>query len=133
MTIFLATLLVITALVFGAPLAHAESLSDMPPVGTYIGFPGRHIPRLTVGTDGFSISSHIASCVTTKSTLSQDKVTHVVAFDARCIIDGKTWISHEKWRVFSENGETYLATVTTTGKGKPVIELWIKEEEDGDK
>jgi hypothetical protein len=127
MTSVLAALVVITALVFGAPLAHAESLSDMPPVGTYIGFPGRHIPRLTVGPDGFSISSHIASCVTTKSTLTQGKDTHVVAFDARCTVDGKTWISHEKWRVFSENGETYLATITTMGKGKPAIELWIKE------
>lgn len=133
MTIFLANLVVITALVFGAPLAHAESLSDMPPVGTYIGFPGRHIPRLTVGPDGFSISSHIASCITTKSTLKQDKDTHVVSFDARCNLDGKTSISHESWRVFSENGETYLATVTTTGKGKPTIDLWIKQEEEGDK
>jgi hypothetical protein len=113
--------------------ATAEGLSDMPPVGTYDSFPGRHIPRLSVGTDGFSISSHIASCVIIKSTLKRDKDTRVVSFDARCTIDGKTIISHENWRVFSENGETYLATVTTTGKGKPAIDLWIRQEEEGDK
>jgi hypothetical protein len=72
-------LLAMALVVFGASLAHAESLSDMPPVGTYIGFPGRHIPRLLVGTDGFAISSHIASCVTIKSTLKPDKDTHVVS------------------------------------------------------
>jgi hypothetical protein len=110
-------LLLAIVMTTGAPLAHAESLSDMPPVGTYDSFPGRHIPRLSVGTDGFSISSHIATCVTIKSTLKQDKDTHVISFDARCTIDAKTWISHEMWRVFAENSETYLATSTTTGRG----------------
>jgi uncharacterized protein YchJ len=105
----------------------------MPPVGTYDSFPGRHIPRLSVGTDGFSISSHIASCAVIKSTLKQDKDTHVVSFDARCTIDGKTAISHERWRVCSEEGETYLATITTARKGKPAIDLWIKQKEEGNK
>jgi hypothetical protein len=127
---FLIVLVLLVACAIPAISVSAESFSDMPPVGTYDSFPGRHIPRLSIGTDGFSISSHIASCVTIKATLKQDTDTRVVSFDARCTIDGKTKISHEKWRVFSENGETYLATITTTGnKGKPTIALWIKEQD----
>jgi hypothetical protein len=130
MTNFLIVLVLLVACAIPAISVSVESFSDMLPVGTYESFPGRHIPRLSVGTDGFSISSHIASCVTIKSTLKQDTDTRVVSFDVRCTIDGKTIISHEKWRVFSENGETYLATITTTGnKGKPTIALWIKEQD----
>ena len=126
-------LLAAVAVVALVPSASAEGLSDMPPVGTYDSFPGRHIPRLFVETDGFSISSHIASCDIIKSTLKKDKDTDVVSFDARCTLDGKTHISHENWRVFSEDGETYLATISTIGKGKPGINLWIKQEKEGDK
>lgn len=70
------TIIAAFVVLFGLPAFAEEGFSAMAPVGAYDSFPGRHIPRLFVGIDCFSISSHIASCVTIKSTLKQDKDTH---------------------------------------------------------
>jgi hypothetical protein len=105
-----------------------EGRDDMPPSGVYDSFPGHHSPRLTIEAGGYSISSHIARCEILTRTVKHDKKSDIFSFDAHCGTDKETWLSHEQWKVFRENGEVYITEVSTI-KGRTFINLWIRQSE----
>jgi hypothetical protein len=117
-------LLVITLLagIVSADAGDKSVLGAM--AGTYDTFPGGHIPRLIIETNGdFAITSHIARCHIV-SPVKTDKEANTVSFDSQCTAgDMKGMRTHETWARFYEDDNAYLVTVSTV-KGRIAISLW---------